>query len=162
MRTKFTIAVRAARDLTCAAGACALGSFFAVERSWLWLLPAMLVVAVLAGIFYRIEESLAARRDRQLAGLRGAHRRAKSAMDRLSESEYTIHPTPRKHHRVHRDPPAVEDVASALENLGYSRTEARRAAHQAAVGGPLEDREVDFESLFQRAQAKLGRVERSI
>ena len=83
MRTKFTIAVRAARDLACALGACALGCFFAVERSWLWLLPAVLVVLMLAGIFYRIEESLAARRDRQLAGLRVSRRRATDAVASL-------------------------------------------------------------------------------
>ncbi len=150
MLVKLKIAMRAFRDLLCAAGAVALGAFFAVERSWMWLLPMCLLVAAVAACFYKIEERRAARRDRRMGDLASAKRRAVDAVANLREQ-----PIRRHHRRVY--PPVQADVVSALRNLGYSRTDAHRALRQVAIGDPLVGESVDFEDLFQRVQAKLRR-----
>lgn len=151
MIAKLKIAMRALRDLCCVAGAAAIGSFYAVERSWLWLLPMSLLVAFAAACFYGIEQWRAARRDRDIAVLRASHERAKAALGELA-----VHAPGRLRRR--QDPPAIEDVASALRNLGYSRADAYRAARQAARQGD----ETNFEALFQAAQSKLARPDHSI
>lgn len=92
MLVKLKIAMRAFRDLLCAAGAVALGAFFAVERSWMWLLPMCLLVAAVAACFYKIEERRAARRDRRMGDLASAKRRAESAIAKLQRQN----PQPRE------------------------------------------------------------------
>ena len=87
MLVKLKIAMRAFRDLLCATGAVALGAFFAVERSWMWLLPMCLLVAAIAACFYKIEERRAARRDRRMGDLASAKRRAESAIAKPRAAE---------------------------------------------------------------------------
>jgi hypothetical protein len=153
MIAKIKIGMRALRDLLCAAGGVALAAFFAAERSWVWLAPMILLVAAVGACFYHVERWRAARHDRRLGALRQSKGRAVQAIERLSRQKL-IHDAGRLHR--HLDPPAMEDVSSALRNLGYSRTDARRAVRMAAA----ESDAGNFETLFHAAQTKLARPDR--
>jgi hypothetical protein len=157
MIAKIKIGMRALRDLLCAAGGVALAAFFAAERSWLWLAPMILLVAAVAACFYHVERWRAARHDRVMGDLRQSKGRAVQAIERLSRQKL-IHDAVRRPARLHRHlgPPAMEDVSSALRNLGYSRMDARRAVRMAAA----ESDAGNFEMLFHAAQTKLARPDR--
>jgi len=146
MRTKLAAAARAARDLACAIGILALGSFCAVERSLLWLLPTSAILAGLGWTLYRIELARAARRARRGQALAAAHGRAKAALASLESAPRrgagldTI-PPPRpdqKRWLLTEDemPVAIETNARAAENwMGLG------AAHDAIAYEPPAWRE---------------------
>jgi len=124
MRIKLAAAARAARDLACAIGILALGSFCAVERSLLWLLPTSAILAGLGWAFYRIELARAGRRARRGQALAAAHGRAKAALAKLDAVEA---PAPRPDLFPRNDqkrwlltedemPVAIETNARAAEN----------------------------------------------
>lgn len=130
------IAAIAGRDLCAIIGALSLISFYAVERSPLWLVPATLVLAALSFCLFRIE---AWHLDRTPAGAgrgraRFAHQRMTVAVPAPTNSEATR-----------------EDVTSALIGLGYSPAASRKAALEAARSG-----ERSFDRMFQAAQARLA------
>lgn len=92
---ELRIALAAARDLLCLAGAVALGSFFAVERSGWWLLPTSAILAVAGWALYRIEAWRAGRRGQALARLARSERRAARAAQSLEREAQALPALPR-------------------------------------------------------------------
>lgn len=140
MRTKIAIAARAGRDLFCAAGVVSLGAFFAVERSWLWLAPMVLLLAGAAWILYRLESWRARRRDGRQLELRQSRKRAERAVGSLVRASETV-PTKVPPKVPLKVPSAARELAekvaatglerdeirSVLQNQGFSRSQIREA-----------------------------------
>lgn len=135
MKVKIAIAARAGRDLFCAAGVVSLGAFFAVERSWLWLAPMVLLLTGAAWILYRVEAWRARRREGRQLELRQSRKRAERAVGSLVRAAETV---PVESHKV---PSAARELAekfratglerdeirSVLQNQGFSRSQIRGA-----------------------------------
>lgn len=135
MRTKIAIAARAGRDLFCIAGVIALGVFFAVERSWLWLAPMVLLLAGASWILYRVETWRARRREGRQLELRQSRKSAEKAVGSLVRAGETVPAESRKVPSAARELAEKfratglerDEIRSVLQNQGFSRSQIREA-----------------------------------
>jgi len=140
--TKIRIAAAAGRDLLCAVGALALGSFYGVERSWLWLLPASAILAGGAWALYRLEAARLGRHAEQRQVLQASKRRAARAVAELQ----------RQGAPVTVEAMAGADAVAVLVNQGCRRRLALQMVRDAQKDGSAT-----FEEILRASFARIER-----